>query len=155
LEFCLQLNQLEYDIPVIFLTANRDYKLAVSAMKLGVEDFLSKEDLTELLLPRTIINTIERTTLHKQLQAVEKRMTIAENRSQAIRELVVTVCHEFNNPLAAIKISADLVARTATADESRKLLQKFELSFQSMENEIKLLRDLNFDRIPFDTLLKS
>ena len=87
--------------------------------------------------------------MHKQIKAVEKRMFIAEKRAEAIRELVVTVCHEFNNPLAAVKISADLVRRQALSDEDKSLLKDFEENFRKIESEIKRLRDISFERIDF------
>jgi len=146
LEFCLQLNAMNSEIPIVFVTASRNFKLAIDAMKLGVEDFVVKEDISELLLPKTIINVIDKARTHKQIQAVEKRMLIAEKRAEAIRELVVTVCHEFNNPLAAIKISADLLARQFTENE-KSLMREFEKNFQKIEREIKRLRDINFERI--------
>ena len=149
LEFCLQLNQMSSEIPIVFLTATRDFKLAIEAMKLGVEDFLIKEDLTESVLPRTILNVLERVRMQKQILAVEKRMFIAEKRAEAIRELVVTVCHEFNNPLAAIKISADLIRRQSLTDEEKGLLKAFEENFQKIESEVKRLRDFSFERIDF------
>jgi CheY-like chemotaxis protein len=149
LEFCLQLNQMNSEIPIVFVTATRDFKLAIEAMKLGVEDFLIKEDLAESILPRTIINVLDRVRMHKQIKAVEKRMLIAEKRAEAIRELVVTVCHEFNNPLAAIKISSDLIRRQQLAPEERDLLMTFEENFQKIEGEVKRLRDISFERADF------
>jgi len=120
LEFCLQLDQMERSIPIIFLTGFRDFKLAVEAMKLGVEDFLLKDDLNEAYLPRTILSVLDRVRMRKHKQAVEKRLAMAESRAQAIRELVVTVCHEFNNPLAAVKISFDLLQRYTSEQYSLK-----------------------------------
>jgi len=149
LEFCLQLNQMNSEIPIVFVTATRDFKLAIEAMKLGVEDFLIKEDLAESLLPRTIINVLDRVRMHKQIKAVEKRMLIAEKRAEAIRELVVTVCHEFNNPLAAIKISSDLIRRQDLSDEDNRLLERFEENFQRIEAEVKRLRDISFEKAEF------
>ena len=149
LEFCLQLNQMNSEVPIVFVTATRDFKLAIEAMKLGVEDFLIKEDLAESVLPRTILNVLDRVQMHKQLRAVEKRMLIAEKRAEAIRELVVTVCHEFNNPLAAIKISADLIRRQAPTEEDKNILKGFEENFQKIESEVKRLRDISFERIDF------
>lgn len=149
LEFCLQLNQMNSEVPIVFVTATRDFKLAIEAMKLGVEDFLIKEDLAESVLPRTILNVLERVRMKKQIVAVEKRMFIAEKRAEAIRELVVTVCHEFNNPLAAIKISADLIRRQALSDEDKRLLKVFDENFQKIESEVKRLRDISFERIDF------
>jgi FixJ family two-component response regulator len=40
LEFCLQLHQLGFRIPIVFVSSTRNIKVAVEAMKLGVEDFL-------------------------------------------------------------------------------------------------------------------
>ena len=149
LEFCLQLNQMNSETPIVFVTATRDFKLAIEAMKLGVEDFLIKEDLAESVLPRTILNVLDRVRMHKQIRAVEKRMMIAEKRAEAIRELVVTVCHEFNNPLAAIKISADLIRRQSPSEEDKNVLKEFEANFQKIESEVKRLRDISFERIDF------
>ncbi len=149
LEFCLQVSQVNPDIPIIFITGTRDFKLAIDAMKLGVEDFLLKEDLTESLLPRTIINLLDRIRMRKQITEVEKRMLIAEKRAEAIRELVVTVCHEFNNPLAAIKISADLIKRQQLPEDDKTALKLFEENFLKIESEIKRLRDINFEKIDF------
>jgi FixJ family two-component response regulator len=149
LEFCVQLDQMGRSIPIIFLTGYRDIKLAVEAMKLGVEDFLLKDDLNEVHLPRTILSILDRVHIRKHKQAVEKRLAMAENRAQAIRELVVTVCHEFNNPLASVKISFDLLQRQDLKNTPLEVIQSFEGHFNSIDSEIKRLRDLNFERIDF------
>jgi FixJ family two-component response regulator len=149
LEFCLQLDQMGRFIPIIFLTGYRDFKLAVEAMKLGVEDFLLKEDLNEIYLPRTILSILDRVRLRKHKLAIEKRLAMAESRAQAIRELVVTVCHEFNNPLAAVKISFDLLQRQTLETAQPDVMKSFENHFNTIDSEIKRLRDLNFEKIDF------
>jgi FixJ family two-component response regulator len=149
LEFCLQLDQMERSIPIIFLTGYRDFKLAVEAMKLGVEDFLLKDDLSEVHLPRTILSILDRVRLRKHKQAIEKRLAMAEGQSQAIRELVVTVCHEFNNPLASVKISFDLLQRQNLENARSEVIKLFEDHFNTIDSEIKRLRDLNFETIDF------
>jgi len=149
LEFCLQLDQMGRFIPIIFLTSYRDFKLAVEAMKLGVEDFLLKDDLNEAYLPRTILSILDRVRLRKHKQAIEKRLAMAESRTQAIRELVVTVCHEFNNPLAAVKISFDLLQRQNLETIQPEVMKSFEDRFNAIDSEIKRLRDLNFEKIDF------
>jgi CheY-like chemotaxis protein len=149
LEFCLQLDQMGRSIPIIFLTGARDFKLAVEAMKLGVEDYLLKEDLDQAYLPRTILSILDRVLLRKHKLSIDKRMAMAESRAQVIRELVVTVCHEFNNPLAAIKISFDLLQRQIMETVAPEMLKSFESRFNTIDSEIKQLRDLNFERIDF------
>jgi DNA-binding response OmpR family regulator len=39
--------------PVVFLTVNKDFDLAVEVMKLGVEDYLVKEEISTPVLPKT------------------------------------------------------------------------------------------------------
>jgi len=152
LEFCLQLSQLEQKVPVVMISSTKDVKLAVEVMKLGVEDFLVKEELNQAHFPRTLVTILDRTKVRNQMRAVEKRMNIAENRSQAIRELVVTVCHEFNNPLAAIKISSDLLQRQTLHENERRLLLDFDRNFQRIESEVKRLRDVSFEKIDFQSV---
>jgi signal transduction histidine kinase len=76
-------------------------------------------------------------------------MAMAESRAQVIRELVITVCHEFNNPLAAIKISFDLLQRQTMDTVAPEMMKSFESRFNTIDSEIKQLRDLNFERIDF------
>ncbi len=146
LEFCLQLHQMGFRIPIVFVSSTRNIKVAVEAMKLGVEDFLVKEDLTEFLLARTVLSVLERVERREQMKFLERRMLIAQKRAEAIKELVVTVCHEFNNPLAAIKISMDLLHRQPLGKNAKDHLKQFDVHFQKIEKEIKRLRDINFER---------
>jgi DNA-binding response OmpR family regulator len=145
-EFCLQMNQTGIQKPLVLLIDIKNFRATVEAMKLGVEDVLFKGDLFHAQLPKTIVNIIDRSQLRVKKQAIDKRMLLAENQARAIRELVVTVCHEFNNPLAAIKISLDLLKRQLVAHPEVELLQQFNQYFSEIDTEIKRLRDLNFER---------
>lgn len=147
LEFCLELNAREVRVPIVFLTAEKDFDLAVEAMKIGVEDFLMKDELTEASLGRALENVFDRAQTRRGMQVVAKRLKMAESRSAAVKELVVTVCHEFNNPLASVKISVDLLKRMLSDREDQGLIGSFEESFSVVEHEIIRLRDTNFERI--------
>lgn len=147
LDFTLHLHEKNIGIPIVYVASTRDYRLAVDAMKLGGEDFLIKDDLTESLLPRTIATAYDRALRRRQKAVIEKRLLIAQKRTEAIRELVVTVCHEFNNPLAAIKISSDLLTRMDLAPESKEALRSLEDRFKAIEAEVRRLRNVNFDQL--------
>ncbi|MBP1691174.1 MAG: His Kinase (phospho-acceptor) domain, partial [Bacteroidetes bacterium] len=64
----------------------------------------------------------------------------------------VTVCHEFNNPLAAIKISTDILLRQNLNEEDKKMVQAIDAQIGVVEREISRLRDLNFEKIDFARL---
>lgn len=137
------------DVPIIFLTSNRDFRLAIEVMKYGVEDYVVKDDAVDSVLPRTIINILERVYLKRKIAAKLKTELIARKRTDAIKELVVTVCHEFNNPLAAIKISADILMRQQLSGEEKQLVEELDNNIALVEKEITKLRDLNFEKIDF------
>lgn len=145
LEFYLQLTRLGIEIPFIFLSSSSNLRNAISAMKIGVEDYILKDDLAESLLPKTIINAYERSVRKRQIETIERRMLIAKKKSEAIQELVVAVCHEFNNPLAAIKISADLLQRQNITEEDKKNLRHIEKDLEKIEGIVRRLRDINFE----------
>jgi PAS domain S-box-containing protein len=59
--------------PVVMMTGQGSESIAVQAMKLGVQDYLVKRDLTPELLRSTVRNAIESTRLRLQLQQQEQR----------------------------------------------------------------------------------
>ncbi len=136
------------DIPIIFLTSNRDFRLAIEVMKYGVEDYIVKDEAVDSVLPRTIINIMERVRLKKKIAEQQKSELIVQKKTDAIRELVVTVCHEFNNPLAAIKISTDILQRQSLGDREREVIKELDRNIGLVEKEINRLRDISFERAP-------
>ncbi len=137
------LKEKKISIPVIFLSSDKDLHSAIEAMKLGVEDYLIKEEVTETALPRAILNVLERVQLKKQIEESEKNKIIAEQRAAAVQELIIAICHEFNNPLAAMKISADIIAKHPLTEEEKKLVHEISHHIETVEKEIKKLQKLN------------
>jgi DNA-binding NarL/FixJ family response regulator len=152
LELAREIRSRNIDTPIIFLTSNRDFRLAIEVMKFGVEDYLIKDEAVDSVLPRSIINILERVRLKQRIAAQAKTDLIARKRTDAIHELVVTVCHEFNNPLAAIKISTDILLRQELSEDDKQLVTAIDSQISEVEREISRLRDLNFERIDFARL---
>jgi DNA-binding NtrC family response regulator len=134
------------ELPVIFLTSSRDFRLAIEAMRYGVEDYLVKDEAVDSVLPRTIVASLERVQLQRELDERQKLELVAQKQTEAIKELVVTVCHEFNNPLAAIKISTDILIRQQLPEEEVALIREIDTSISRVEAEVTRLREINFDR---------
>ena len=138
IEIIKQLFDEKNAIPVILLTSNKDFRVAIEAMKYGVEDYLVKEEMIETTLPRSIVGVLERSSLKQRIREADER----KNASEAIQELIVTMCHEFNNPLAAIKISTDILARHQVPGEEKDLLTKLNANISVLEKQIIKLRDI-------------
>jgi DNA-binding NtrC family response regulator len=143
LEISRRISESANPIPIILLTSSKEFRIAIEAMKYGVEEYILKEEAVDTVLPRTITNVVDRVRIKRRIQIAEHESMIAEKRAEAIRELVVTMCHEFNNPLAAIKISADILARAAVAPKDKKLLEELNSSILLLEKQIITLRDMN------------
>ena len=145
LEIARQLMEQKIDIPIIFLTTHKDFHAVVEAMKYGVHDYLVKDEAMDTVLPKTILSVLERVQLKNQIADAEKQKLITQKRAEAIQELIVAVCHEFNNPLAAIKISAEIIARQKLAEEERMALSKFNANLSMLEKEVLRLRNIHWD----------
>jgi two-component system aerobic respiration control sensor histidine kinase ArcB len=135
-------------IPIILLTSNKDFHVAIEAMKYGVREYLIKEETVESILPRTIINVIELRQLNDSIVTAEKQKLFSQKTAETVQELIVTMCHEFNNPLAAIKISTDIILRQPLSDEQRAILNKLSTNITQLEKQIVRLRDLPAEPSP-------
>jgi DNA-binding NtrC family response regulator len=148
LEWVKKIHELNLRIPVVLLTANKDFRIAIEAMKYGVEDYLVKEEVVETVLPRTILNVLERSQLKTKVREAERLTLLGQKEIEARQELVVTMCHEFNNPLAAIKISADILTRQSADERQKELLRHLNENITKLETQIVKLRDLNGNTAP-------
>lgn len=135
------------NIPVVFLTSHKDYRSAVEAMKYGVEDYILKDTNMDINLPKTVMKILENFRLKRQREELEKQNYISLKRTEAIKELVVTMCHEFNNPLAAIKISTAIIQRQEISEEQKSIIERLNVDITHLENQLKVLRDINIEGI--------
>jgi two-component system sensor histidine kinase/response regulator len=143
LEILKDIREAGIELPVIMLTGEKDFRIAVEAMKFGVSDYLVKEEAVDSLFPRSIVNALEQHLLRIQVSTAEKNRVISRKKTEAVQELVVTMCHEFNNPLAAIKISTDILTRQCKTAEVKALLTELNSNISCLEEQIVQLRDLN------------
>jgi|WetSurMetagenome_2_1015567.scaffolds.fasta_scaffold360827_1 DNA-binding NtrC family response regulator len=143
LEIAKEIRQKNISIPIIFLTSNKNFKIAIEAMKYNVEDYLIKDETVGTILPRAILTALERERIKQQIQKMEKEKILSEKKADAIRELIVTICHEFNNPLAAIKISSDIISKQNIQQEAKDILTQLNVNLSKIEKEITTLRDLD------------
>jgi DNA-binding response OmpR family regulator len=77
---------------IVMVTSNDDVASKLTGFKVGADDYLVKPVDPQELLTRV-------TKLLGDRQAQER--AIKQRRREAMNELVATVCHEINNPLAA------------------------------------------------------
>jgi len=119
LEITKELKAKKISIPIVFLTVNKDFELAVDVMKLGVDDYLVKEEISSPVLPKTVISVIEKHYLKDQLMAIE----ITQHRIQAVRETLMGVVGELDKPLAEMKTIAQGLPEQFPSDQQKNYLK--------------------------------
>ncbi len=129
-------------IPVVFITINRDFNLAVETMKLGVEDFLVKEEISTPVLPRTIMSVVERVRLRGELSELE----ISGKRVEAIQELVLGISQDLFAPLEAMKNNVHALMQSSIADDVSMYLKIINEHVERMHLKINKLKALKEDK---------
>lgn len=67
------------NIPVIFTSSQQDVKIAVNLLKLGIYDYLVKDDNTKDLLWNSILKARERDDLKTEIESLKKELGVKYN----------------------------------------------------------------------------
>jgi signal transduction histidine kinase len=104
-------------MPIIFLTGQGDYEVDTMAMRAGVDDYISKDDISSSILERSIRYSIERKKSKIALsrayaemeQAVHERTAELASANEKIKEssekikrFAFSVSHDLKNPAIGI-----------------------------------------------------
>ncbi len=92
---------------VVMVTGHGSESLAAAALRLGAEDYLTKDHTLPELLPRILERVRRNRALRTALADAERELIQAE-RLAAIGEMSVTLHHELNNPLMAALAEVEL-----------------------------------------------
>jgi two-component system, NtrC family, response regulator AtoC len=146
LEITREIHEKGITVPVVFLTVNKDFDLAVEVLKLGVEDYLVKEEIATPVLPKTILNVLERRKLKIQLTELE----ISQKRLETIQELVVQVTGELQSPIEGMRKHIDSLLATHPEDNLRAYLVIIRDNLIRIDKKMVRLRQLKTDKtIPY------
>jgi DNA-binding response OmpR family regulator len=129
-------------VPVVFLTVNKDFDLAVEVMKLGVEDYMVKEEIPTPVLPRTILNVLERRKLREQLTTLE----IAQKRLETIQNLVVQISQEIRSPLDGMRENVEALLGEHENDNLKAYLVIIRDNVTRIEKKLRRLQELKTDK---------
>src|SRR3990172_2619055 len=139
LEITKMLKEKEVPIPVVFLTVNKDMALAVEVMKLGVQDYLVKEEISTPILPKTIMSVVEKRKFQKEIAELEVR----QKRLEAMQEMIVGITNEISAPLKNMKDIVDVLVKQTGGDKRAKSLAIVRENVERIESKMEKLIKLN------------
>ena len=142
LEITRALKEKEVETPVVFLTVNKDMNLAVEVMKLGVRDYLVKEEISTPILPKTIMTVVEKRKFQKEVAELEVR----QKRLEAMQELIVGITKEITVPLQAMKDIVDILIKIGNTDKRAKYLSIMHDNIERIESKMEKLINLKEDK---------
>jgi len=146
LEISRALRERGNSIPIIFLTVNKDFELAVEVLKLGIEDYLVKEEVSTPVLPKTILNVLEKKRLRDQLTQLE----ITQKRLETIQEMVRGISVEMRLPLDTMRGTVEELIGGHQNDNLKTYLTIIRDNLQRIEKKITQLKDLKTDKtVPY------
>ncbi len=130
------------DVPVIFLTVNKDFELALEVMKLGAADYLVKEEISSPVLPKTVLGVIEKRNLLRQLLEIEK----SRERLRAIRATLNGVVQDFETPLHEMRLISDDLKAKVTAPASMNYIRMIDENVNRIIDKLDKLMTLKADK---------
>jgi two-component system, NtrC family, response regulator AtoC len=142
LEITRSLKEKNVDIPVVFLTVNKDMNLAVEVMKLGVRDYLVKEEISTPILPKTILSVVEKRKFQKEVAELE----IRQKRLEAMQEMIVGITSEIRAPLGSMKEIAAALIKRGSSEKSAKYLWIIRENVERIESKMEKLVNLKEDK---------
>lgn len=142
LEITRALQQKNLDTPVVFLTVNKDMNLAVEVMKLGVQDYLVKEEISTPILPKTIMGIVEQSKFQKEMAVLE----IRQKRLEAMQEMIVGITTEISAPLQAMKNIVSKLLGKESSEKGLKYLTIIKDNVNRIESKMEKLNNLKEDK---------
>jgi DNA-binding NtrC family response regulator len=141
-EFTLKLKDLNYDIPIVFLTTSKDVNLAVEVMRLGVKDYLLKDDVVTHVFPQTLLRVVEAEHLNQE----QKKLEIKQKRLESMQEVVVGISNKISEPLENMqKIVAEL-EQNPLPEKAEKYVKLIKDNVERLQVKLEKLRNLKEDK---------
>ena len=131
-----------YRIPIVFLTVNRDMNVAIEAMKLGVADYILKEDLSNAFFVQTILGVLRKRKLQRELSELE----VKKKRLEALQEMIIGITAEVSEPLNEMKKILERFAEKGMEEKSLRYLNLMKDNVGRIEQKIEKLRNLKDDK---------
>ncbi|MGB2867677.1 MAG: response regulator [Bacteroidota bacterium] len=142
LEVTRALKEKKVETPVVFLTVNKETSIAVEVMKLGVADYLLKEDITSHYFPQTLMGVVEKRRLRREVSELD----VKKRRLEAMQELVIGISKEITDPLGTMKSLVEQLIKESGPEKAIKYLTLMKENIDRLEVKMEKLKNLKEDK---------
>ena len=141
-EFMNKLKDLKYDIPIVFLTSIKDVSFAVEVMRMGVKDYLLKDDVGTHVFPQTLLRVVEKGHLKQE----QNKLEIKRKRLETMQEIVVGISNKISEPLEDMNKIVGELEQNALPEKAVKYLKLIKDNVERMQLKLEKLRNLKEDK---------
>jgi len=141
LETLQQLTGFNKSVPIIMITGEGNEFVAVTAMKLGSQDYIPKRILTPSALKRAVERAVEHSEIFRKM---EKYRLDLERSNHDLEQFSNIVAHDLKSPLRAITQHLTIIKNKSASALDDKALQSLGFAVEGAER-MRLLIDALFD----------
>lgn len=142
LEITKEIKAKRIEVPIVFLTVNKDFDLALDVMKLGVDDYLVKEEISSPVLPKTVMTIVEKNRLNKQKFELE----VSQQRLKVIHQTLAGVIHDFEAPLKEMQTITEEFRHHTIADQHKNYFKIIDENVHRIMAKLDKLKSLKVDK---------
>lgn len=142
LEITKTMQEKHINLPIIFLTVNKDFELALEVLRYKVDDYLVKEEITSPVLPKSIIEILEKQKLKNQLMELE----VKQKRVEVLQNIVAQVVKNISDPLQIINEQVQQLNSITDNEEVKPYLKIINDNFQRVITKFEKIKNLKQDK---------
>lgn len=142
LEIVHRLNQLHVHKPVIFLSANKDFNIAVEIMKCGVKDYVVKNEIPLQSLCGIISRVYD--DYRRREEAIARETT--KQRIAAMKELIARIINEIEHPIEEMQTIVNHFGELTGDKPYKRFVDILGENVSRIIQRVEKLRTLNTDK---------
>jgi DNA-binding NarL/FixJ family response regulator len=142
LDTTLQLRELGITTPVVFLTVNKDFNLALEVMKAGASDYIVKEEISTPVFPKIILGVLEKKSLQEKFDELE----FSRNRLEALQALATDVTADLEPLLLEMETISSALRDKHKKEKTTNYLNIIHESVERIQTKIGKLKEIKDDK---------
>jgi DNA-binding response OmpR family regulator len=142
LDITLAIRSAGFATPIIFLTVNKDFSLALEVMKSGVADYIVKEEISTPVFPKILLGVLER----KELKEKYEELEISRNRLEALQKIASEITSDLEPRLNHMNELSEQLMHNLKREQTQTYLNIISESIQRIQAKVTKLKELKDDK---------